>query len=83
MSNTAEVFLTIRSEFAKSLAISSIFGYILGIGDRHLDNLLMDAKRGSIVQIDFGICFGMVIYNLTLLSFFYTPITRKCLVPDM
>ena len=59
MSNSAEIFLTLRSEFAKSLAVSSIFGYVLGIGDRHLDNLLMDTKRGSVVQIDFGVCFGM------------------------
>ncbi len=59
MSNSAEVFLALRSEFAKSLAVSNIFGYILGIGDRHLENLLIDAKRGSVVQIDFGICFGM------------------------
>ncbi len=60
MSSSAEVFITIRSEFAKSLAISSMFGYVLGVGDRHLENLLMDSKRGSIVQIDFGVCFGMV-----------------------
>ncbi len=42
-----------------SLSVSSIFGYILGIGDRHLENLLLDLQGGSIVQIDFGICFGM------------------------
>ena len=27
--------------------------------DRHLDNLMMDTKTGGILQIDFGICFGM------------------------
>mmetsp|Transcript_24271 Transcript_24271/g.35577 ORF Transcript_24271/g.35577 Transcript_24271/m.35577 type:complete len:261 (-) Transcript_24271:115-897(-) len=59
MSPSPEVFLTLRSECAISLAVSSIFGYILGIGDRHLDNLLIDIRAGSVVQIDFGICFGM------------------------
>lgn len=39
--------------------MSSLFGYILGLGDRHLDNLLLDEGTGGIVQIDFGICFGM------------------------
>jgi DNA-dependent protein kinase catalytic subunit len=59
ISSSPEVFLTLRSECAKSLSVSCIFGYILGLGDRHLDNLLLDSKGGSIVQIDFGICFGM------------------------
>lgn len=59
MSPSAEAFLTLRTECAKSLAVSSLFGYILGLGDRHLDNLLLDQKTGGIVQIDFGICFGM------------------------
>jgi DNA-dependent protein kinase catalytic subunit len=55
----AEAFLTLRTEFAKTLAVSSLFGYILGVGDRHLENLLIDYKTGGIVQIDFGICFGI------------------------
>ena len=37
----------------------TIYTNILGIGDRHLDNLLVDTKTGQIVPIDFGICFGM------------------------
>ena len=31
----------------------------IGIGDRHLENLLIDVTTGSVIQIDFGICFGM------------------------
>lgn len=30
LSHTAEAYLTIRDQFAKSLAVSSLFGYILG-----------------------------------------------------
>jgi DNA-dependent protein kinase catalytic subunit len=51
--------VTLRSEFAKSLAVSSLFGYLLGLGDRHLENLLLDSQTGAVVQIDFGVCFGI------------------------
>lgn len=30
MAHTAEAYLTIRDQFAKSLAVSSLFGYVLG-----------------------------------------------------
>ncbi|RYG70459.1 hypothetical protein EON64_00075 [archaeon] len=59
MSRNAETYYTLLHEFLASLSVNNIFGYILGIGDRHLENLLLDSSTGSIVNIDFGICFGM------------------------
>ncbi|KAJ3157367.1 hypothetical protein HDU89_002781 [Geranomyces variabilis] len=53
-----EAFLTIRSTFAKSLAALSICSYLLGIGDRHLENFLIDMGTGELVGIDFGHAFG-------------------------
>lgn len=35
----------------------SMIGYILGLGDRHLDNLLIDKVSGEVVHIDYDICF--------------------------
>lgn len=32
-------------------------GHILGLGDRHLDNILMDFSTGEIVHIDYNVCF--------------------------
>lgn len=32
-------------------------GHILGLGDRHLDNILMDFFTGDIVHIDYNVCF--------------------------
>ena len=32
--------------------------YLLGVGDRHLDNLLLDKCSGAVVPIDFGHAFG-------------------------
>ena len=31
--------------------------YVLGLGDRHLDNILVDFQRGEVVHIDYNICF--------------------------
>lgn len=38
---------------------ASTIAFLIGIGDRHLENLLIDVTTGSVIQIDFGICFGM------------------------
>lgn len=35
----------------------SIIGHILGLGDRHLDNILIDFCTGDIVHIDYNVCF--------------------------
>jgi serine/threonine-protein kinase SMG1 len=35
----------------------SIVGHMLGLGDRHLDNILMDFSNGDVVHIDYNICF--------------------------
>lgn len=45
LASSPEAFLFLRKEFAYSVACISIFGYILGIGDRHLENALLDMKR--------------------------------------
>ncbi|KAL6760911.1 hypothetical protein V8C86DRAFT_1010253 [Haematococcus lacustris] len=43
--------------FTASLAASSCMGYLLGLGDRHLDNILLDTESGQLVHIDFNVCF--------------------------
>ncbi|KAG1019202.1 hypothetical protein G6F26_010314 [Rhizopus arrhizus] len=58
LSSSPEAFLFLRKRFAHSLAAISIFGYILGIGDRHLENFLLDLKSGRLIPIDFGHAFG-------------------------
>lgn len=37
-----------------SIAISSIVGYVLGLGDRHCQNILLDEKTAEAIHIDFG-----------------------------
>ena len=38
-------------------------GYILGLGDRHPSNLLLDRKTGEIIHIDFGDCFEIACHR--------------------
>ena len=35
----------------------SVVGYVIGLGDRHLDNILMDLSTGDVVHIDWTVCF--------------------------
>lgn len=53
-----EAFLIVRDHFITSLAVFSACSYVLGIGDRHLDNFLLDQKTGKVIGIDFGVSFG-------------------------
>ncbi|KAI9176219.1 hypothetical protein H9P43_006584 [Blastocladiella emersonii ATCC 22665] len=46
-----------RQAFLQSTAVSSMVGYLLGIGDRHLGNILVSRLTGEAMHIDFGIMF--------------------------
>lgn len=46
-----------RLAFTRSAAVISMGGYIIGLGDRHLDNILIDTKTGKIVHVDFNLLF--------------------------
>lgn len=43
--------------FARSTGAMSMLGYLVGLGDRHLDNLLVDLTTGHVIHIDYNICF--------------------------
>jgi phosphatidylinositol kinase/protein kinase (PI-3 family) len=56
-SENSESWLQRRATYTRSLAVMSMVGYILGLGDRHPSNLMLDRKTGKIIHIDFGDCF--------------------------
>ncbi|GJJ73027.1 serine/threonine-protein kinase SMG1 [Entomortierella parvispora] len=43
--------------FSRSTAVMSMIGYVIGLGDRHLDNILIDFTTGDMVHIDYNVCF--------------------------
>lgn len=53
-----ETYYILRKNFITSLSAMSIAHWLLGIGDRHLNNILIDLKTGRLIGIDFGVAFG-------------------------
>ncbi|CAL9703653.1 unnamed protein product [Knipowitschia caucasica] len=47
----------VTQSYARSTAVMSMVGYIIGLGDRHLDNVLIDMTSGEVVHIDYNVCF--------------------------
>jgi DNA-dependent protein kinase catalytic subunit len=79
MASTSDAFFVIRDRYAKSLASFSIASYILGIGDRHLENFLIDSTDGTIIGIDFGHAFGSATEILPVPELMPFRLTRQML----
>ena len=62
-SRHAEHWLQRRTTYTRSLAVMSMVGYILGLGDRHPSNLMLDRLTGKILHIDFGDCFEVALHR--------------------
>jgi len=58
-SPSAEVWFERRKNYILSHAVMSMVGYILGLGDRHPSNIMMDRKTGNLIHCDFGECFDV------------------------
>lgn len=54
---SSENWVKKRTTFTRSLAVMSMVGYIIGLGDRHPSNLMIDRMTGKLCHIDFGDCF--------------------------
>jgi FKBP12-rapamycin complex-associated protein len=62
-SKSSEAWLGRRTNYTRSLATMSMVGYILGLGDRHPSNLMLDRLTGTVVHIDFGDCFEVAMHR--------------------
>ncbi|KAK0560483.1 hypothetical protein OC844_003736 [Tilletia horrida] len=46
-----------RLSYARTAAVMSMVGWVLGLGDRHGENILFDANSGDTVHVDFNCLF--------------------------
>lgn len=46
-----------RNMYARSYAVMAMVGHILGLGDRHCENILLDIQTGKVLHVDFDCLF--------------------------
>ncbi|KAL5104952.1 DNA-dependent protein kinase catalytic subunit [Taenia crassiceps] len=61
VATSAEHFVTLRHRLISSHAAICAVHFILGVGDRHMGNFLLDTTTGSLIGIDFGYAFGVTL----------------------
>ena len=52
-----------RLAYCHTAAVMSMVGYILGLGDRHGENVLFDSTNGDCVHVDFNCLFNKVCFK--------------------
>jgi phosphatidylinositol kinase/protein kinase (PI-3 family) len=91
VSRSAEDWLGRRTNYTRSLAVMSMAGYILGLGDRHPSNVMLDRHSSKILHIDFGDCFEVRISTAcdaacrpprAPIPFFSGTLVRFCISPE-
>ncbi|KZT71549.1 hypothetical protein DAEQUDRAFT_111495 [Daedalea quercina L-15889] len=50
-------WLSSRLAYSRTAAVMSMVGFILGLGDRHSENILLDTTTGDVVHVDFNCLF--------------------------
>ncbi|KAK3852062.1 hypothetical protein Pcinc_041331, partial [Petrolisthes cinctipes] len=53
-----QAWVRARLAYCRTTAVMSMVGYILGLGDRHGENILFDASSGDTVHVDFNCLFN-------------------------
>ncbi|KAJ1908252.1 phosphatidylinositol kinase- protein kinase tor1 [Coemansia sp. IMI 209127] len=80
-SPSAEVWMQERTNYTRSMAVMSMAGYVLGLGDRHLSNIMIHSKSGKVVHIDFGDCFEVAAYRSEYPERVPFRLTRMTILP--
>ncbi|XP_056648968.1 DNA-dependent protein kinase catalytic subunit-like isoform X1 [Diorhabda sublineata] len=84
LSTSTENYIALRNNFIKTYAVTCATHWILGIGDRHLNNILICTRNGKVLGIDFGHAFGTATQILPvpeLVPFRLTPHLTGLMAP--
>ncbi|KAL6258664.1 hypothetical protein P5V15_010617 [Pogonomyrmex californicus] len=83
ISSSPECFITLRRNFVVSYATMCAAHWLAGVGDRHLQNILVHVVTGRCLGIDFGHAFGSGIRASVpeLVPFRLTPQILELLQP--
>uniref|UniRef100_A0A158Q8F1 non-specific serine/threonine protein kinase n=1 Tax=Elaeophora elaphi TaxID=1147741 RepID=A0A158Q8F1_9BILA len=68
-------------DYTISLARWSIVGYVVGLGDRHLNNIMVEKETGRLVHIDLGMVFEFGKRNLLVPEQVPFRLTREMVDP--
>lgn len=73
-----------RLNYSRSLGVMSMVGYILGLGDRHSENIMIDVPTGNILHIDYNCIFegGKSLQVPEVVPFRLTRNLEDCLGPS-
>ena len=63
-----------RRCYARTTAVMSMVGYVLGLGDRHGENVMCDSINGDSVHVDFDCLFNKVSFVALV------ALTTQCLL---
>jgi phosphatidylinositol kinase/protein kinase (PI-3 family) len=64
-SPNARLWVRRTESFTVSVALMSMIGYIVGLGDRHPSNIMVQKDTGTVVHIDFGESFESALMRKT------------------
>lgn len=53
-----QTWLLARLNYTRTTAVMSMVGYLLGLGDRHAENIMFDASNGDTVHVDLNCIFN-------------------------
>ena len=65
--------------FSRSAGLWSILGFVMGLGDRHGDNILLDTANGECVFIDFDVIFNKVCMSIYIIYSLYSCRLLDCI----
>ncbi|KAJ8960033.1 hypothetical protein NQ318_009470 [Aromia moschata] len=70
-----------KRAYIHSVATTSMCGYILGIGDRHVSNIMIDETTAEVIHIDFGLTpehYLKLHYSITTVTLPLATVDANC-----